>query len=205
MSENAEPRPGEPCRVVSLSDPRALRAYAHPTRIALVGLLRRSGPFTATRAAELTGESVASCSYHLRILAKYGLVEAAEGGQGREKPWQATAQFTDWPGYSEEPSVAEAVGALNAAVLERYFERMVRVQKMRHLLPREWQEAEQFGDTVLYLTADELAALGERIRDLLNPYEARHSDAGLRPEGARPVDILRIAFVDREYPEESEE
>ena len=65
-----------------LSDPRALRAYAHPTRMELVGLLRREGPLTATRAAELTGESVASCSYHLRMLAKYDLVEKAEGGRG---------------------------------------------------------------------------------------------------------------------------
>ncbi|WP_031151854.1 winged helix-turn-helix domain-containing protein [Streptomyces xanthophaeus] len=202
MPENAEPRPGEPPRTVSLTDPRALRAYAHPTRITLVALLRHGGPFTATRAAELTGESVASCSYHLRTLAKYGLVEVAEGGQGREKPWRATAQFTHWPAYSEDVSVAAASGALNAAVLERYFERVVRAQKLRHELPRAWQEAEHFGDTMLHLTAEELAALGDRIHELLEPYEARHADPALRPEGSRPVNILRLAFADREFPEE---
>ncbi|HEY3979023.1 MAG TPA: hypothetical protein VGM79_17230 [Streptosporangiaceae bacterium] len=33
-----------------LTDPRALRALAHPTRLSLIGLLRRDGPMTATRA-----------------------------------------------------------------------------------------------------------------------------------------------------------
>jgi hypothetical protein len=63
--------------------------------MALVALLRRDGPQTATQAARAIGESVASCSFHLRQLAKYGLVEEA-GGRGREKPWRATAMFTDF-------------------------------------------------------------------------------------------------------------
>lgn len=203
MSETPDPAQGAtPPRSLHLTDPRALRAYAHPTRMSLVGLLRRSGPFTATRAAELTGESVASCSYHLRILAKYGLVEEAPGGRGREKPWQATARFTDWPGYSEDPSVAEASDALSAAVAERYFDRATRAMEQRHLLPRAWREAEQFSDTFLHLTPEELTAIGERMDGLLRPYEDRETDPGLRPDGARPVSVLRIAFVDREIPEE---
>jgi predicted transcriptional regulator len=80
--------PDETRRTVKrLTDPRALRALAHPLRISLVGLLRREGPLTATRAGGLLGESSASCSFHLRQLAKYGLVEEAGGGKGRERPW----------------------------------------------------------------------------------------------------------------------
>lgn len=206
MPETPDPAQGAtPPRSLRLTDPRALRAYAHPTRMSLVGLLRQSGPFTATRAAELTGESVASCSYHLRILAKYGLVEEAPGGRGREKPWQATARFTDWPGYSEDPSVAEASDALSAAVAERYFERATRAMEQRHLLPRAWREAEQFSDTLLHLTPEELTAVGERMDALLQPYEDRETDPDLRPDGARPVSVMRIAFVDREIPEEGPE
>ncbi|MGW5866638.1 winged helix-turn-helix domain-containing protein [Streptomyces sp. NPDC055239] len=200
--EAASPDDTPPPRSIRLTDPRALRAYAHPTRMALVGLLRRSGPFTATRGAELTGESVASCSYHLRMLAKYGLVEVAPGGRGREKPWRATAQFTDWPGYSEDPSVAEASDALNTAVAERYFERVMRAAERRHLLPRAWQEAEQFGDTFIHLTPEELTEIGERINDLLRPYEDRNADPSRRPEGARRVSVLRIAFLDQEIAED---
>ncbi len=61
-----------------------------------MGLLRSGGPQTATQAALAIGESVPSCSFHLRQLAKYGLVELADGGRGREKPWQATAMVTEW-------------------------------------------------------------------------------------------------------------
>src|ERR1700686_3441278 len=87
----AKGRPG-----TKLTAPRALRAYAHPVRMALMGLQRTEGPLTATRAAELLGESSGTCSFHLRQLAKYGLVEEAGGGTGREKPWRATATTTDW-------------------------------------------------------------------------------------------------------------
>ncbi|MEX0170704.1 winged helix-turn-helix domain-containing protein [Streptomyces sp. LMG1-1-1.1] len=206
MPETSEPPPGgEQPRSIRLTDPRALRAYAHPLRMSLVGLLRSSGPFTATRAAELTGESVASCSYHLRILAKYGLVEEAPGGRGREKPWQATARYTEWPDYSEDATIAEAADALSAAVAERYFERVTRAMENRHRLPREWREAEQFGDSLLHLTPEELIGLGERIDALLRPYEARESDPSLRPEGARQVSILRVAYLDQDVPDSEEE
>src|ERR1700748_927844 len=84
--------------VTQLTDPRALRAYAHPGRMALLGLLRREGPLTATRAAELLGESSGTCSFHLRQLAKYGLVEEAGGGTGREKPWRAGTTWARWGG-----------------------------------------------------------------------------------------------------------
>ncbi|GGS82022.1 transcriptional regulator [Streptomyces tanashiensis] len=206
MPEISEPQSGDQQpRSIRLTDPRALRAYAHPLRMSLVGLLRSSGPFTATRAAELTGESVASCSYHLRILAKYGLVEEAPGGRGREKPWRATARYTEWPEYSEDASIAEAADALSAAVAERYFERVTKAMENRHRLPREWREAEQFGDSLLHLTPEELAGLGERIDELLRPYEERASDPSLRPEGARPVSILRIAYLDQDIPDSEEE
>ena len=47
---------GVPGRTVTrLTDPRALRAYAHPVRMKLMGLLRTRGALTATRAAELLG------------------------------------------------------------------------------------------------------------------------------------------------------
>src|ERR1700721_1545187 len=39
--------------VTRLTDPRALRAYAHPVRMALMGLLRTGGPLPETRDAGL--------------------------------------------------------------------------------------------------------------------------------------------------------
>src|ERR1700736_5177120 len=95
-------------RQLQLTDPRALRAVAHPVRLQLVGLLRREGPLTATQAAERLRQSPASCSFHLRQLAKHGLVEEAGGGRGRERPWRATAMFTSWPNVADTPELAAA-------------------------------------------------------------------------------------------------
>ncbi|GHA68949.1 helix-turn-helix domain-containing protein [Streptomyces termitum] len=194
---NSAPSPGdEQPHSVRLTDPRALRAYAHPLRLTLVGLLRRYGPCTATRAAELTGESVASCSYHLRILAKYGLVEEAPGGRGREKPWRATARYTEWPGHSDDPAVAQAADELNVAVAERWFGRLAQAVESRTDVPKEWREAELFGDALLYVTPAELAELGERITELLRPYTEREGAPARRPADTMPVSFLQIAYLD---------
>ncbi|MEY9895789.1 DNA-binding transcriptional ArsR family regulator [Catenulispora sp. MAP12-49] len=115
---------------------RALRAYAHPTRLALVAHLRIEGPLTATRAAELTGESVASCSYHLRMLTKYGLVEEVTGVPGRLKPWRATASYTDIPQTPENPAVAKAAEEVSVVIARQYLERMTAAIHTRGTLPR---------------------------------------------------------------------
>ncbi|MFC9437263.1 winged helix-turn-helix domain-containing protein [Nocardia sp. NPDC057030] len=179
---------------IQLTDPRALRAYAHPTRLALVGLLRQEGPMTATRAADAIGESVAGCSFHLRQLAKYGLVEEAGGGRGREKPWRATALFTSWAAHTADPAAAAAAEALESAVAERYFELMARWIRTRAEEPADWQEAARFGDTVLHLTVAELTELGAKFDELLRPYLGRLDDADARPAGSRPITLLQLAF-----------
>jgi DNA-binding transcriptional ArsR family regulator len=194
---------------VRLTDPRALRGYAHPTRMALVALLRRDGPQTATQAAAAIGESVASCSFHLRQLAKYGLVEAA-GGRGREKPWRATAMFTELDsaaggdpdlaaaGYGEGAAGygegAAAAQALRLAVARQYFELMARWLQAEAREPAEWRDAAQLGDTMVHLTAAELAELGGQLRALLRPYLDRLGDPARRPADSRPVMVLNMAF-----------
>jgi|SRR5215472_1652571 len=185
----------DPARSVRLADPRALRAYAHPTRMALVALLRRDGPQTATQAAKATGESVASCSFHLRQMAKYGLVERAGGGRGREKPWRATAMFTDWdPAGSQDPVAAAAGRALQLALAGQYYQLIARWVHAQSGEPAEWREAAQFGDTLLHLTASELRDLGGKVQDLVQPYLERLEDATKRPEDSRPVMLLHLAF-----------
>jgi hypothetical protein len=160
----------------------------------LAALLRRDGPQTATQAAKAIGESVASCSFHLRQMAKYGLVEQAGGGRGREKPWRATAMFTDWDHGAEDPVAAAAAQALQLALAEQYFELTARWLTAQSGEPAEWREAAQFGDTLLYLTAAELGELGGKVQSLVQPYLDRLEDATERPAGARPVMLLRLAF-----------
>jgi hypothetical protein len=152
---------------------------------------------TATQAAEATGESVASCSFHLRQLAKYGLVEEAGGGRGREKPWQATALSTSWDRDAGDPAAAAAVEALQLAIAERYFEFTVRWIDAQSQESTEWQDAAQFGDSLLYLTPAELRDLTGKFKSLLRPYVERLEDAGKRPADARLVTMLHLAFPNR--------
>jgi len=171
----------------------ALRALAHPTRLALVGLLRREGPLTATRAGELLGESSGSTSFHLRQLAKYGLVEEAGGGLGREKPWRATAMFTSWDLVPPNPESAAATELLTKVVAEMYLAKFMRWRDVKAREPQEWQEAAEFGDTLLYVTAAELADLNQKVHDLLDPFLDRMVRPELRPPGSRQVSYLHIA------------
>jgi Helix-turn-helix domain len=188
----AEAVPGR--TVTRLTDPRALRAYAHPVRMKLVGLLRTEGPLTATRAGELLGESSGSTSFHLRQLAKYGLVEEAGGGAGREKPWRATTTSTAWDSTAATPELAAATGLLNTAIAEQYFEQLMRWLEASPDEPAEWQEAFLFGDRILYVTADELAELGRQVRELVDVYFERQLKPELRPAGSRLVTYLHLAF-----------
>ncbi|MBS1880015.1 MAG: helix-turn-helix transcriptional regulator [Actinobacteria bacterium] len=181
-------------RTIELTDPRALRAVAHPIRLELIGLLRRSGPMTATQAATRIGESPASCSFHLRQLAKYGLVEEAGGGRGRERPWRATAPLTSWSETSEDEDRAEATAMLARVVIERYFGQALGWLERRRSEPAEWAGIPAFGDRVLYLTPAELEQLEERIDDLLDPFLERLEDPSARPDAARPVNLIQLLF-----------
>lgn len=193
MKADETPGPGRP-RSVELRDARALRALAHPTRLKLVGLLRLQGPLTATQAARELGETPQRCTFHLGQLAKYGLVEDAGGGRGRERPWRATAFFTSWPNVMTEQETATAGQLLEAVVAELHFEAVMGWIEHKDEEPLEWQEAAQLNDVALYLTPAELGELGHDIWSLFERYLARGERAELRPAGARPVTILNLAF-----------
>jgi DNA-binding transcriptional ArsR family regulator len=180
--------------VKRLTDPKALRALAHPIRLELLGLLRRQGPLTATKAAELLGESSGSTSFHLRQLAKYGLVEEAGGGEGRERPWRATAMFTGWPDVADSPELAAASGLLNTVIAERYFEQLMRWLESRGSEPDGWQEAAHFGDTLLWVTEEELRELAQEEQARMDRYLERQAKPELRPAGARLISYLHLAF-----------
>jgi predicted ArsR family transcriptional regulator len=187
--------------VVQLTDPRALRAVAHPTRLKLLALLRRVGPLTATQAGARIEESPAGCSFHLRQLAKWGLVEEAGGGRGRARPWRATASGHEWASRAPGGGPDEASDMLTRVVVERWFEESLRWVDRRQEESEEWAEGAVLGDRMLYLTTAELEDLNRRIGRLLEPYARRVSDHAARPGAARAVTFIQLAFpIDDEEP-----
>jgi predicted ArsR family transcriptional regulator len=83
MSFDSSPIPGS-SPTPSHAGPRPPHAHA------LLEYLIREGPLTATQAGALLG-SPASCSFHLRQLAKYGFVEEADGGTAGKRPGAGSA------------------------------------------------------------------------------------------------------------------
>ena len=181
---------------IELTDPRAMRAYAHPVRLALIGLLRRHGPMTATQAAARLGESSGTCSFHLRQLAKYGFCEEAGGGKGREKPWRATAMSTTWGPAPGDPELADAEQHLNMVLLQRYVEQITRWLADRGQERPEWQRALGFADLSLPLTAEELSHLQRGVQELVRPYVPRITGDAEPPASARLVNLVGFAYPD---------
>src|ERR1700710_2095183 len=88
-ASRAKKRPGVDGPVV-VSDPRAIRALAHPARLAVIDEFFAGRRLTATECAEIAGLSASAMSYHLRALEKWGIIRrSATTGDGRERPWEA--------------------------------------------------------------------------------------------------------------------
>jgi DNA-binding transcriptional ArsR family regulator len=169
-----------------ITDPRAMRALAHPVRVALLEAVRRDGEITATKAAEMLGESPGNMSWHLQTLAKYGFLEDTGEGRGRSRPWRLTSASQRFESVAEEPDTEVATEALARTFLDRTFDQMREWLSRRLTYPPKWRHASVITDSVKYLTAEELAAVMEEIVAIYDRY-AERDDKAKRPEGALPV------------------
>jgi predicted ArsR family transcriptional regulator len=190
--EHAGQTPGR--STTRLDNATALRAYTHPVRMKLILALRTRGPLTATQAARLLGESSGTCSFHLRQLAKYGLVEEAGDGTGRERPWRATTTATAWDDVQKTPEATGAASLLGEVLAESYFGELMRWLEARSQESEEWQRAAFVGDRFLWVTADELAQVGRDLAAIADKYLERQVRPELRPPGARLVTYLHLGF-----------
>jgi DNA-binding transcriptional ArsR family regulator len=166
-----------------------MRALAHPVRIAVLELIHEHGTANATECAREVGGTPQSCSYHLRALAKWGLIRKAESDDGRETRWETAAKAVRFSsGERGSPGYTAAAAALKTTVLARD-ERVVSEFLAREReLPPEWREAATLSSGFLQLTAEELEELNRRISEATKEFTGR--TARDRPEGARRVDVM---------------
>jgi DNA-binding transcriptional ArsR family regulator len=166
--------------------PEALATLAVPARFAILDHLLAAGPRTASQCAAVIGETPSNCSWHLRALAKVGLVERAEpvDGDARTRPWRATAPGFDFSGGR---AAAVAGRAVEAIVVQRADDLFARYSGRRDELPEDWRAAEAVNEYALQLTSEELLELGAAIDALVRRY--------VRPIRADPPDGSAVAHL----------
>jgi DNA-binding transcriptional ArsR family regulator len=187
--------PGTPGNPVKLTDPKMMRALAHPARIAIWTHLGMRGSATATECAEIAGLSPSACSYHLRTLAKYGFVEEDpdSAADGRERPWRARMlafSINDVPGTPTATRVASQLLVENIRVAAE--ETRARYVTRKSEYPADWQAAAGETFSAAHVTPDELERMREQVLEVMAPYIRLEPDS--RPAGARPVRIMLDMF-----------
>jgi DNA-binding transcriptional ArsR family regulator len=186
------PGPAAPRRV---ADAPTLRALAHPIRLALLEALGRREPLNATEAAEIIGESPSACSFHFRMLAKYGLVEDAGGGTGRRRPWRraSPAGFT-FPAVSDDTQARLAADALSGVLWGRYLDRARAALARRPVLSPEQEAVTSATQTVAFVTRSEAEQFLADLQALAGRYQDRLADQSLRPADAVPLELLLFTY-----------
>jgi DNA-binding transcriptional ArsR family regulator len=177
---------------------KQMRALAHPLRMRILELLAQA-PSTATLLAKELGESTGSTSYHLRALARAGVIEEdTERGSGRERWWRRKP-----PGYLQIPTGADDpegralevvmwtdMADRDEEALHRFFERLPQID-------REWRRASTIANWSAWLTVDEAVALAEHVTEIVVKH--RDETARRRPDARRVfVSFRALPWVEDE-------
>ena len=198
------PVPGEPrtrpapserrARQFQVNDPAVMRALAHPLRWALLEALQHAGTLTATQAGDILGETPANCAFHLRTLARYGLVEEAGGGKGRERPWRRAITGMNLEETHDDPQTAAAAGVLGQFWTNLTLDRARAALLSRSSWPDKWKKALGESQSLRYVTAAEAEELEAELMAVLDRFGERTDDPAARPPDALPVEYLILSY-----------
>ena len=197
--DNAAPapdaRPGEHIT----SDPTRIRALAHPIRLELLDHLDDDGPATATECAAAIGESVASCSYHLRILAKNGFIEQVDRA-GREKPWKSVSNSRSLVIDRSLPGSVHAVSAMAGVHVNRELDRIQSWLQRAPQLPVDDADVSTIMGASFYATHEEIRQFRTDLWELSRRFDGRWQDPAQRPPGSSPVRLFGVLNIDPDRP-----
>ncbi|WP_435770220.1 helix-turn-helix domain-containing protein [Nocardioides sp. SYSU DS0651] len=159
--------------MVMYDDPRILRAIAHPTRNRVLHELSAAGSLRAADIARRIEIPANQASFHLRQLAKYGLVEEDPdaGRDRRDRVWRLTDP--DGIRFRTEDMLAQPGGAAAYAVFRRNA-----VQWGQHLVERAYtydetgRRKKSVSEWSLRLTTDEAEQLMGEFDRIVERYRA---------------------------------
>jgi len=165
-----------------------LRLVADPTRYAILTELQRRGATTVAQLALRVEASPPDVEHDLQALAGHGLVRPVPDPDGGRARWEALgrgllveAPPPGLPGRAAASLVATRMFLEAAAKPPSWW------ADVEPRLPLDWQRAGGLVNAGLWLTADELRSVYERIEELTLPFTKRSATDA--PEGARRVRI----------------
>jgi DNA-binding transcriptional ArsR family regulator len=179
---------------LDVHDPGLMRALAHPARLAIIEYLAAGKTGTATELGAVCGLTASATSYHLRALAKWGIIEDAPSrGDGRERIWRTGIRgwSVDAGPEAGTRSLAAERQLLEVVLARQHASALGWTQRMGDE-PPQWYDAATLSQSQLLMTAGELQALGERVAELLRPYSVHERVDP--PDGARAVSVVYRAY-----------
>jgi len=177
---------------MEISDPKAIRALAHPLRLELIELLTAIGPATAAHCGRILDVPQANCSFHLRQLAKYGFVEDAGPGQDRrERKWRVPAER---PTLRVDSSGAVVGRELERLVVERELQAVLDYGARRDQEIPSWRGKAGIVSAIALVSPEEAVEIEAKWLALLEPYISRNEAADAqRDTGQRHVRFFMAA------------
>ena len=158
----------------AVHDPTVLRAIAHPVRNRILGELAAAGPSRAADLAADLGIAANTASFHLRQLAKYGLIEEAPeaGRDRRDRVWR----LVDEGGLTIDTGQLAAAPGGKAAV--EVFNRTAgawahHVVDAAYAGDRDPGALRSISDHTLRLTRDEARELAAAIDEVVGQWQRR--------------------------------
>jgi predicted ArsR family transcriptional regulator len=178
-----------PREIPELTDVRMLRGIAHPMRNRILEEMSAGGPMRAADVAERLGIPANQASFHLRQLAKYGLVtEAPElARDGRDRVWKVLHES----GLSVklEDLAGQQGGKAAVSVFRQQWTAAAHAAIDRADRPERQEDAMVAVSThALRLTKAEAQALAGEISDLVDTWREK----GKAAKASRTYEVLWV-------------
>ncbi|TYB51236.1 helix-turn-helix transcriptional regulator [Nonomuraea sp. PA05] len=160
-----------------ITDLDTLKALGHPLRIKLYRALYVAGTATASQLADQVDEAVSLVSYHLRKLAKHGIIEEFEGrgGDARQRWWRPVV--TSMSSMDEDFRDAPERNAVHTAVSRVYARQRVELYESyldaKGAWSDDWRDSAFSSESLMLLTVEELRSLRDEIGELVGAYRMR--------------------------------
>lgn len=173
-----------------ITDPLVLRAIAHPIRMRVLDELELSGPLRAADVAEHLDIPANQASFHLRQLAKYGLIEEAPEAarDGRDRVWKAVNEEgmrLDLSELEKAPGGKAAVGVFKRQWLANAHASLDRAMR--------WHDRKDATVNVAHGTLRLTKAEASRLADEIGELIERTRRAGTKGEkSARTYEFITV-------------